>query len=189
MPVDEFGDAYQKLWRQKLLVTPGEIARTVHLQGNVGVESAMSVYRKPRSNGSDYWVTATQASTPLWACVAPDAKPRVDPNSIKIVRLDAPLPESTASVVHKVWVAMLLQARKPPKSNVITLDSSTEIFSAVGPNGKLLRGQLQGFGKGNTEALNRLATSLLGYCDTPESQRADAAQRIEKDAEKLLRRL
>ncbi len=179
---------YRKLWQQKLLVTPGEIAKSVHLPGNVGVETAVSVYREESAKKPSYRVTATQASRSLWDCVAPDAKERVNPDSIKIVRADAPLPESTAIILGKVWLAMLLQMRQERKADEISLDSSKEIFSAVA-HGKVIEGQLRGFGKRNTSALSDLATSLLQYCDAPEPQRAEMARNIEKAASALLKRV
>src|SRR2546429_9559832 len=87
VPVEEANNtqspesAYRKLWEQKLLVTPGEIARAVHLPGNVGVETAVSVYREESTKKPSYRVTATQASRPLWDCVAPDTKERAKPGS------------------------------------------------------------------------------------------------------------
>jgi len=77
--------AYKELWQQKLLVTPGEIARFVGLPGTTGLETTISVYRAPGKEGSlpgDYWITATQASERLWNCVAPDAQGQVAQNQL-----------------------------------------------------------------------------------------------------------
>lgn len=194
LPVEEVSDAqspegaYERLWRQKLLVTPGEIARSVHLPGNVGVETAVSVYRNPLSNG-EYRVTATQTSASLWRCVAPDAPEPVNPDSIEVSRLEAPLPETTAFAIQKVWRAMLLDVQKRPKSDELLLESSTEIFSAAAADGKLLIGQFQGLGQGNTAALSALAHLLLQYCDSPETERVEIARAIEKAASDLLGRV
>lgn len=180
--------AYERLWRKKLLVTPGEIARSVHLPGSVGVETAVSVYRSPLSNG-EYRVTATQTSASLWRCVAPDAPEPVNPDSIEVERLEAPLAETTALAIQKVWRAMLLDVQKQPKSDEPLLESSTEIFSAAAPDGRLLTGQIQGLGKHNTAALSALANLLLQYCDSPETRRVEIAHRIEKAASVLLERI
>lgn len=194
LPVEEVNDAqspegaYERLWRQKLLVTPGDIARSVHLPGNVGVETAVSVYRSPLSNG-EYRVTATQTSAPLWGCVAPDAPEPVNPDSIAVARLEAPLPETTALAIQKVWRAMLLDVQKQPKSDELLLERSTEIFSAAASDGRLLTGQIQGLGKHNTAALSELANLLLQYCDSPETRRVEIAHRIEKAASALLERI
>jgi hypothetical protein len=194
-PVKEIADgqspeaAYERLWRRKLLPTPGEIARSVHLPGNVGVETAISVYRKVLAKRVEYWVTATQSSLSLWGCVAPDAPKPVNLESIEVARVDARLPTRTALLVRKAWLASLRQTRQRPPSEEIMLDSSTEIFSAVGPDGKLLTGQFEGLGQGNTAALSALANSLLQYCDSPESERADIARKIDKAAADLLGRV
>src|SRR5437762_3040587 len=64
------GAAYERLWRQKLLVTNGELARFVGLPGNVGEETSVSVYRRTdKSGGYKYWITVTQASSRLWNMV------------------------------------------------------------------------------------------------------------------------
>lgn len=194
VPFEEAADAetpeaaYETLWRQKLLVTPGEIARSVHLPGTVGVETAVSVYRSPFSEG-EYWVTATQTSESLWACVAPDAARPIDSNSIKVVELKARLPETTALALQKVWRAMLLGVREPPKSTEMLLEGSTEIFSAAAADGRVLIGQFQGLGQRNTAALSTLANLLLQYCDSPEAERVDIVGKIDKAASDLLSRV
>jgi hypothetical protein len=194
VPVKEVGAAqgpeaaYERLWRQKLLVTPGEIARSVHLPGTVGVETAVSVYHSPSPEG-DYWVTATQTSESLWGCVVPDAAPPRNPNSIEVVELKARLPENTALTIQKVWRAMLLGVREPPKSTEMLLEGSTEIFSAAAADGKFLIGQFQGLGQRNTAALSMLANLLLQYCDSPETERVDIAHKIDKAASDLLSRV
>jgi hypothetical protein len=181
--------AYRTLWQRKLLVTGGEVARSVHLPGNVGVETVVSVYRGDSERGAGYYVTATQASRSLWDCVAPDAKKPVNADSIRIVRADAPLPTSTAVIVGKVWVAMLRRTREGRKADKIWLDSSKEIFSAVAPDGRMLLGELRGLGERRTSALSNLAGSLFQYCGAPVSQRPQIARSIEEAAAALLKEI
>jgi hypothetical protein len=183
---------YQQLWRQKLLVTSGEVARFVGLPGNSGLETAVSVYRASGKKGSlpgNYWVTATQASQRLWNCVVPGAKGRIDANMIRIVRCDAPITESTAIAVHKSWLAMLSHARPQTNSNEILVDSSREIFSAVDDRNRVLEAQLPGAPGKSTMMLINMALSLLEYCGAHSDQRASIAGNIEKQAGILVRRV
>jgi hypothetical protein len=184
------GAAYEKLWTKKLLVSPGEIARFVFLPGNIGEESAVSVYRKRKREKIEYWVTVTQPSARLWNCI-PQAggKSRIDPRTIAVDRCDLPLSDSTAVAIGKVWIAMLLQTRPAAKSESISVDSSREIFSAQDSTGRTMRAQgpnrmIPG---GRTSLLMDLANSLIEYCNVPESRRADKARQIERDASVLLK--
>lgn len=193
VPVNEEREAgepfasYRKVIEQKLFVTPGDMARVVHLPGTIGVETVVSVYQKEPRKRDAYWVTVTQPSDSLWN---PEGENKESTSaSAKVLRLDAPLPKSTALAIQKVWRAMLLGVREPPESKGLLVDSSIEIFSAAGENGRLLRGQVEGLPRGNVAALSHLADLLMAYPETPESQRADAAQRIEKKATVLLKQL
>lgn len=179
--------SYKKAVEQKLFLTPGEIARVVRLPGTVGLETVVAVYRRQPPKKAEYAVTVTQPSKSLW-----DPENKSEETAFQtttILRLDAGLPKTTALVIQKVWKAMLLDVREPPESNKILLESSTQIFSTVGPNGKLLRGQLEGLGAGKTAALSNLVDLLVEYCDTPETGRVEIAHRIEKAASALLERI
>lgn len=193
VPVNEEREAsepfasYKKAIEQKLFLTSGDIARALHLPGTIGVETVVSVYQKEPHEGDAYWVTVTQPSDSLWNPEGENGESASA--SVKVLRLDAPLPKPTALAIQKVWKAMLLGVREPPESQGILVDSSTEIFSAAGEDGRLLRGQVEGLPRGNVAALSHLADLLIAYPDIPEPQRADAAQKIKKKAEALLRRL
>jgi hypothetical protein len=179
--------SYKKAVEEKLFLTPGEIARVVRLPGTVGVETVIAVYRQQPPKQAGYWVTVTQPSRSLW-----DPENRNGETNTKattILRLDAPLPVTTALAIQKVWRAMLLGVREQPKSDEILLESSVQIFSAVNQDGKHLRGQLEGLGEGDTAALSDLANLLAAYCDSPASQRPHRARTIEEKATILLKRL
>lgn len=184
--------AYGELWQQKLLLTPGEVARFVGLPGTVGVETAVSVYRTPGKKDSlagNYWVTATQASERLWNCVERPGERKVDSNTIHIERCDAPIAKSTAIAVHKVWLAMLSQARPARHSNEIVLDSSREIFSATDSQGNVLQAESSTDPQANSRALIDIALTFLEYCGAPVEQRMSIAHKIEREASNLLKRL
>lgn len=183
---------YEKLWRRKLLVSPGDLAQFVGLPGNVGEETAVSVYRQTQQDNTTagYWVTATQAKERLSKAIPQlGVDGTVDPQNISIERCDAALPESTAIAIHDLWVAMLSQTSAEPKSESISIDSSTEIFSAVDASGKVLRGQTSRRPGKNSLALVQLALSLMEYCDAPASQRVGKAREIKKVATDLLSRI
>jgi hypothetical protein len=117
--------AYEQLWRGKLLVTPGEVARFVGLPGTVGVETTVSVYQAPGKKDSlagNYWVTATQASERLWNSVESAAERKIDLETIHVERCDSPIEASTARVVHDLWLAMLARTRPQDANNQIVVD-------------------------------------------------------------------
>jgi hypothetical protein len=194
VPVEKeygLGAVYEKLWTEKLLVTPGDTARFVFLPGNVGEESAVSVYRKEKGGNTGYWVTVTQPSRRLWNCVPQvGSEPRTDLRAITVDRCNLPLPESTALAVRRVWLAMLIRARPDPRQESISLDNSTEIFSASDAHGKLLRAQMPtGHIQQNNSALLDIANLLIEYCNIPESRQVDKARQIESAASALLKRI
>jgi len=196
VPVDrafeqnELGAAYRRLYEQKLLRTPGDVARFIFLPVLKGEERAASVYRSlDRKNAlpGDYWVTATRSSMSLWDCVKPGATVASNARTIGVRRRDAPLPESTARALHEVWLAMLTAARPMP-TNEIPGESDTMIFSATNADGTLLRAQAYGF-RAKNRALIELGDGLVQYCDVPASDRAEVARKIEKAAVALLKRI
>jgi hypothetical protein len=190
---EQFGSSarYDRLWRQKLLVTSGEVARFVGLPGTSGVETAVSVYRfadRKESLPGNYWVTATQASQRLWDSID-QAKVKTKAKRISIVRCDAPLTESTALSIHRLWVSMLAQSRPQTNRNEIILDSSREIFSATDDHNRVLMAQVLSAPGRNTKKLIDIALSLLEYCGVPVEQRALVARKIEKQALLLSKQL
>jgi len=187
------GSEYRNLWQQKLLLTSGDVARYVYLPAPGNTEQVVSIHQRTNSGHGDYWVTVTEPSGALWECIPSGdekftGRVPVDPKSISVQRCDAPLPESTALVIHKAWLAMLLQTRDQ-RSEALSLDGSTEIFSVKGPDGKELQGQVPVGPKKNTAALLDVGNLLADYCKTPEPQRAKVAREIERAASALLSRV
>jgi hypothetical protein len=83
---------------------------------------------------------------------------------------------------------MLHQTRSLP-SEQKSVDSSTEIFSAVDSDGTLLQGQIPIGAKQNTLALFDIANMLAEYCELSPSERPQMAAKIEKMALDLLSRI
>src|SRR5439155_8709440 len=163
LPIEEYGlakghpvSAYRALWQKKLLVTPGNVARFAHIPGFATPETVVCVnQRTGKSNGSvgGYWVTRTEASSSLWNCIETGdekfTKRRItDCRSVRVRRCDAPLPDSTAVIVRKLWLTMLRDARSlslAPGERVISVDSPSEILSAMSPKEKLLEAEAPTF--------------------------------------------
>ena len=109
------GADYRKLWQRKLLVTPGNIARFAHIPGFAQPEAAVCVNKRTEQKDGipgGYWVTLTEASKSLWDCI-PSGDEKftkrsvADPRTVNIRRCDAPLPDSTALIIHTLWLKML----------------------------------------------------------------------------------
>lgn len=190
------GAEYRRLWEKKLFVSNGKVARSVYLPADSGTEAVVSIDQQRNKQGSlpgGYWVTTTQPSKQLWSFIPTGEekltnKAVADPNEIQVRRCDAPLTESTALAVRRVWLEMLHQTRSLP-SEQKSVDSSTEIFSAVDSDGTLLQGQIPIGAKQNTLALFDIANMLAEYCELSPSERPQMAAKIEKMALDLLSRI
>ena len=189
----QYGDSYlyYKLWRQKLLVTPGNVARYVHLPADSGVEDTVSMYvdeaRRSVMPGG-YWLTGTQPVTRLADFVGHNPK-SVIAQQVRVRRWDAPVRESTAQTVHEVWLVMLSHVKPDDCADCIWTDTTTEIFSASNASGVQSIGQLSKHPDRNTIAFVDLAGLLIDYTRVPASKRDEVANKIDKEASSLLRRL
>jgi len=180
------------LYESKLFVTKDDLARYVFLTNakNDGDRSA-AVYRALGKAGSlpgDYWITSTEASVALSDCI-PTAveKARVDPRSVKVRRADAPLPASTAQIVHELWVTMLEKSRIDERAVPC---APTAIISATTARGVRLKAVTVSLGEDSPcLALMRLGVSLINYSQSPASKRVEAAREIEKESTRLLKRV
>jgi hypothetical protein len=189
------GGAYRKLWQEKLLVTSGDVARYVSLPAYVDPERVVSVYkaRGKKSLGLRYWVTVTEPSRALWECVASGdekltGRIPIDPASVSVQRCDAPLPESTAMTIRKLWLKMLRDVRGQ-SSDAMSLDGSTEIFSATSQDGTALQGQIPIEPKEHTAALLDLANQLADYCHAESAKRPEQSRKIEAESLMLLNQI
>ncbi len=192
---NQMDDAYDRLWREKLFVTPGNISRFVALPGNVGTETVASVYRAPDKNGSlagGYWLTVTQSSEALWNYFArPTPKGLGDPRSVKVVRIDAPLSQATALLIQRSWRIMLTQAKAERKVQGIPMDNSKELFSAEFGDGLTSVGTLPTVPKTlprDTRTLLDIANYLVAYPDATIAGRATLNQKINIAAAALIKR-
>jgi hypothetical protein len=207
LPLEEYGlakghpvSAYRTVWQKKLLVTPGNVARFAHIPGFAEPEAVICVNQRPeKSDGSvgGYWATRTEASSSLWNCIETGdekfTKRRItDCRNVRVRRWDAPVSDSTAVIVRKLWLTMLSDARPlslAPGERVISVDSPSEIFSAMSPEGKLLEAEAPTFKARNANELVRVGFLLLDYCGVSPAKRPQLAREIETRASRLLARV
>jgi hypothetical protein len=173
---------YERLCKENLFVTPGEVARYFFVPVFKDPEMLVSLYRSTHRAGGlpgNYWLTLTR---PLRRIVMPSNSKR-----LKVERHDAPIPESTARATHQVWLAMLQQAR--PRTRLdMEIDSDAMFFYTTDAAGKTLRGERFGTGD-NVLALADIGGLLItyGYASLPE--RAALARTIEAKATALYKRI
>lgn len=176
---------YKQLYERKLFLTLGEIARYVRLPGLTGTELSVSIYRGPaKASVGPYKVTATIASGRLWDTL-PEMTYRIDPSTIKIRRMDASLPEATATLIHQAWLAKIQKMRDPP-ADEFRLDSEHHIFSVLDSNGKLRRAEAY-YNWEETRLMIEIGEALLEYCAMTPPAREKAARKIERQAKALMR--
>lgn len=178
-PILSKEDAFS--YQRQLFLTPDEVARYVFLTNrrNDGDRSA-AVYRarpKKESLSGDYRVTATVAADSLTD----------HPNAL-VRRFDAPLPASVADVLHELWLAVCQQSRVDEEA---IPSAPTGIFSVVIVRGPRLTVVTTSLADEHSVCLSllNLGESLINYAKMPESQRAEAARKIERESLRLLKRV
>jgi hypothetical protein len=164
----------------KLCVTPDEMARHIFLTNSPYLtDSSIAVYRargRKQSLAGDYWLTATEAEDE-----------DLTKSPVRVRRYDAPLPESVAHALHKLWVTSIEQSR--PNFGE-ALCGPLGIFSATTTKGVRLRAIAASLDQNSLcIALMNLSGSLIDYAKLPASQRMEAALKIEKESQRLLKRV
>ena len=186
------GAKHTALYERKLFVTEDDVARYVFLTNgrNDGDRSA-AVYRAPSKAGSlpdGYWITSTEASVSLLNCIPTSVeKARVDLRSVKVRRADAPLPATTAKAVHKLWISIVERSRIDERAVPF---SPTGIFAVITPTGER-RSAVTAWQSQYAfcDALVGLGEFLFDYAKLPFEKRSQAADNIERESNRLLRRL
>ncbi len=190
------GAEYRKLWQRKLLVTPGNVARFAHIPGFAQPEVVVCVDKRPNQKEGlpgGYWVTFTEASESLWNCIPTGdekftGRGVADARAVKVRRCDAPLPETTARTICTLWLKMLTKSTPLPE-RCFGVDSPTENFAAINPDGRLLEAEAPSCESKNTSELIRIGFLLLDYCNADNGKRAELARKIEDRASALLARV
>lgn len=182
---------YERLCREKLFVTPGEVARYFFVPIWRDPETLVSIHRsRPQRAGSlpgNYWVTVTRPTRRIDRLFTdPNAHPS-EAKAIRVERRDAPIPESTAQAIHRVWLAMLRGARARTRLDG-QLDSDAMFFSATDAAGKTIRAEQYGLGDDGFE-LGQIGQFLIGYGYVSGRERAALAREIEAKASALYKRV
>jgi hypothetical protein len=190
LPVDEsaFRSQYRTIVNKQLLVTPGDLARCVWLPGNVGTEGTVSLYKSTRKNSSaksEYKMTVTQASKPLWE----ELNKGITHSRVAVTRFDLSVPEGMALAISDLWRAMLVRVSDSPHDNSTSLDSSTEVFSATVAGHETIGRLDKNPTNRNSLELLDIANSLLEYFNYPASERPQRAKQIQQRASSLKERV
>jgi len=176
---------------QKLFITPGSIAKYLVIPAFRSPEMAVAVYKgTSRESGglpSKYWVTTTKASRRIMDSASGIPATVPDQGVLPVRRSDAPIADSTATVIHQLWMAMLSDAR-PRHPLEMGIDSDVIAFYAMNESGHELRAVPFGTGPRCAGMVN-LGDQLLKYAAAPARERFQRAKRIEQDALKLLQSL
>jgi hypothetical protein len=131
-------------------------------------------------------MTATQASEPIWQKLAASGGKPLD---IPIERFDVSVPESMALALAKLWRTMLQRTAMAPTMSSVSVDQSTELFSAkVAAREIVAKLDKNPANKNNLELLE-IANSMLEYFNYPASERPERAEQIRKRALALVQRL
>lgn len=168
------------LYERALFVTPDEVVRYVFLTNRYddGDRSA-AVYRTRRQRGSwpgDYWLTVTVAADSV----------RGDHRNVHVRRYDAPLPASTANVLHELWIAVLQQSHTDEQAIPC---APTGVLSVTSAGGARLKGVTVSLHENSLcDVLLDLGESLIAYAKLPDAKRAGAARNIEAETHRLLKR-
>jgi hypothetical protein len=125
----------------------------------------------------DYWLTATVAADSLREGIL----------HVRVRRYDAPLPASTANVLHKLWLVMLGQSRTDDEA---VSTAPTGVLSVVTESGARLTAVTTSLDEEfPCLALLRVGQSLIEYAKLPASLRLEAARQIEKESQRLRARV
>lgn len=182
---------YNRLLKKKLFVTRDEVARYLFLTNGRDGDRSVAVYQDVGKKGAmpgEFWLTATVSSTSILECIAypGQEKPPLKPKDVVVQRYDAPLPASTAKVVHDLWLAML--ERSQPEAEIQI--APTVIFSVTNPSGTKLRAAASSLEENSISLeMMLLGEDLINYSQLPSSKRPKLAHGIEEAAKRLLERL
>lgn len=187
---------YASLLQKKLFLTAADYGRVIVRPSPASIgEYAISVYSA--DSEKDAHITLTRAGRNLWyqrsyqreKTVSDD--PYASSAPIKVTRIDATLPVSTALAIRAAWAEMLrgTAGKWPGRGDRIVLDG-TDIEFALIEGGKKMTGVIAAGATGkNTLQLRKLSELLERYCTASPSQRSSIASEIETKAKHLVRDL
>jgi hypothetical protein len=185
---------YASSLQKKLVLTTADYGRVLVRPSPASIgEYVISVYSA--DSGKEAHITLTRAGRNLWyqhsyqkeKTVSDD--PYASSAPIKVTRIDATLPVSTARAIRSAWAEMLrgTAGKWPGQGNRIVLDGTDIEFSLI-DGGKKMTGVIAAGATGkNTLQLRKLSELLERYCTAPPSQRRSIASQMETKAKHLVR--
>ena len=185
---DEKVNSYQRLLLAKLGVTPFDCGRVVDAS-SFGPEILVSVHSRMQDGRRAYYVTSSSPEGNLWQRTYSLRRPG-NAESTRIRRIDAEIPESVALEIKEVWLRMLRRARpSPPLGLEFEIQGYLE-FSIQQSNSHSVHGQLQLPASGpKTQTLAEISDDLWKYCQAAPTNRHAIADKIDKNAKRLLESL
>lgn len=189
----------RKLFARYRQILTSHLAGTPFDRGRVIVcpafepEYSISIYNSGGSTArATYRVTYLSAKESIWG-LTNGGNDLSQTKKIKVRRMDADIPESTAALLKQVWARMLGHAhgQAPPTGEWgrIPFDSTSVEWYLQMPNGGASSAELNNYfpiGR-NTQSFVKLTTeTLLRYCKADAKERDAIARTIETSARKLL---
>lgn len=180
---------YRKFLTEKLDLTPFDCGRVI-IEPPYGYgENSLSVYS---SNGG-YRVTYVEAADSLrdWTNGGSDLEKG---KNVKILRFDAEIPQTAATLIKQIWIGVLSDVRPIPKSaapGYVWGDATIATFSIPNDVRQVTKGEallVSDNGK-KVRELIRLTERLQQYCKAEAATRPAISKRIEQEAAALLAEL
>jgi len=184
--------SYRQILLSQLGTTPFDAGRVVVCPAFES-EYSISIYSvSGGGNRRAFRVTYLSPTESIWT-LTDGGNDLSEIHGIRVKRIDADIPESTATVLKEVWTKMLSQARgeAPPsgKWEQIPIDSTSVEWYLQRPERHVSSGQLNNYvtrGPNTQSFLTLTAETLLRYCKSDPKERASIAHRIESDGQRLL---
>jgi len=168
---------------QLLFLTPANCGRML-VRPSSAPEHAVAVYSR---HNSAYYVSATAASTSVW--LALDKRQQAI-SEIKVKRWDARIPPSTALAIKSLWKSSLDHVGDTNLApySLEPLDATIVEFS-LRAKGQRRVGELPPEPGKHMTDLEQIGLLLSEYAKSPKAQRSLLAEKIERDANELLKQM
>jgi hypothetical protein len=179
---------YREVLRDNLCVTPKDYAQIIVVAGGTTGEHSVAIYSSGKSP-TGVFATYTKADKNLG-----DATWELNPNRkdkivIKIVRIDAPLPQPVASAVSQVWRELLLRIKPRDitgRATDVVLGGTPFLLSMGKQNGPTMEGIVPPESRGvMAKALKQIDETLISYCMEDSTRREKIAKRLIRETARL----
>ena len=175
---------YYSLLERNLVVTPADCGRALVLPPFAG-EEVVAVW----SRAARYCVTHTKASRNIWNTMMHPKDPR-SREQLKIARIDASIPASTALAIRRALTEMLRRTSSSGYDTERVPIHPTEYQFFLRDGAQMRIGTVADALAGKrTSELIGLAKLLIEYCGSGDLKRRHIAVEIERKANRLVSRL